>query len=367
MTKNIGLIRRGTGRAIFEEIPTPQIRPDEILVDAPGDDGTLVGCDYAGYVLEVGKAVKREFKKGDRICGFSHGGTESARHVQLTPLATHSHLNTGNDARPETGAFARQIVVKGDIQFHIPDHITFEAACTVGCGLMTATLALHKFLDLPFPASTTNASGAAINGSREHPTVLIYGGSTATGTLAIQLAKLSGANVLTTASPKNMQFVESLGADRVFDHTSCNIASQIREATNDQLALVFDCVSIDSTATICAEAIGSNVTVAKYVNLLDVPCPRADVDSIFFLAYGASGEAYIFEGEHYPAEPSYHEHVRAFAPIAEKLWAEGKLREHPQRLEGGGLQGAIEGMRVMKEGRYSGEKLVYRMEDTVEV
>lgn len=89
MPKNIGLVRRGAGNALLEEIPTPRIRDDEILVEvraialnptdwttleAPGDDGTLVGCDYAGYVLEVGNKVKRKFQKGDRIAGFSHGG-----------------------------------------------------------------------------------------------------------------------------------------------------------------------------------------------------------------------------------------------------------------------------------------------------
>jgi NADPH:quinone reductase-like Zn-dependent oxidoreductase len=390
MTKNIGLIRRGTGRAVLEGIPSPQIRPDEILVDvraialnptdwttleAQGDDGTLVGCDYAGVVLEVGKDVTREFKKGDRICGFGHGGTH---HKPSQSNHKHSRKTPGNDARPETGAFARQIVVKGDIQFHIPSHTTFEAACTIGVGLTTATLALHKFLNIPFPTATTtnpSAPNPAINGSTPntiitnttHPTILIYGGSTATGTHAIQLAKLSGATVLTTASPKNMQFVRSLGADFVFDHTSPTIGAQIRAATHNQLALVFDCVSIDSTAAICAQAIGERVQGAKYVNLLDIPSPRPNVESIFFLAYGASGEGYIFEGEHYPAEPTYHAHVREFAAVAKKLWAEGKLREHPLRLEQGGLQGAIEGMRVMKEGRYSGEKLVYRIEDTVEL
>lgn len=31
-------------------------------------------CDYAGVVEEVGPGVTKPLKKGDRVCGFAHGG-----------------------------------------------------------------------------------------------------------------------------------------------------------------------------------------------------------------------------------------------------------------------------------------------------
>lgn len=87
--KNFGLIRRGAGKAILEPIPVPKLQDDYVLVktvalalnptdwttlDAVGDDGTLVGCDYAGVVEAVGPKVTKDFRPGDRIAGFGHGG-----------------------------------------------------------------------------------------------------------------------------------------------------------------------------------------------------------------------------------------------------------------------------------------------------
>lgn len=47
---------------------------DWTTLDARGDDGSLVGCGYAGVVVEAGKAAMKIFKKGDRVAGFGHGG-----------------------------------------------------------------------------------------------------------------------------------------------------------------------------------------------------------------------------------------------------------------------------------------------------
>lgn len=181
LPQNYGVIREDTSRGVLKSIPLPSLPDDYILVEtatialnptdhttlaAPGANGTLVGCDYAGTVLAIGSAVSRPFKVGDRICGFGHGG---------------------NDLKPWTGAFARFIVVKGDIQIKIPDGVSWEDACTAGVGVATSGWALWKELGLNMPVLSEDGAGNAGSAS---DWVLVYGGSTASGSIAIQFAKL---------------------------------------------------------------------------------------------------------------------------------------------------------------------------------
>ncbi|KAF2967893.1 hypothetical protein GQX73_g5705 [Xylaria multiplex] len=337
--QNYGLIREGASNAVLKPIPLPQLQDDYVLVrtvavalnptdwttlDASGDNGTLVGCDYAGIVEEVGRAVTRDFKKGDRIAGFAHGG---------------------NDANPENGAFARVIAVKADLQVRVPEAVSFEAASTVGVGFGTAGYALYKVLGLPFPDEVLDSH---INDDNK-PTILIYGGSTATGTIAIQLAKLSGWNVITTCSPKHFDLVKDRGADMVFDYRAPNVGQKIYEASHGSITKVLDTVSTAGTAAICAAAFASQLDSRRtedliYCNLLNIDCPRDDVKSVFFLGYSLSGEFYIFETEQFPAQPEDLQFGKKWMPMAENLWAEGKVKNHPEKIGERGLLGCIGGV-----------------------
>lgn len=57
--------------------------------------------------------------------------------------------------------------------------MTFEAAATLGSGIITVGQSLFQSLALPLPES-----------AKRDTSILVYGGSTATGSLAIQFAKL---------------------------------------------------------------------------------------------------------------------------------------------------------------------------------
>jgi NADPH:quinone reductase-like Zn-dependent oxidoreductase len=154
--------------------PVPALRDDYILVKvraialnptdckhveyAQAAPGCVIGVDYAGVVEEVGSKVTKKFKKGDRVAGWTNGGNRSNR---------------------DDGAFAEYIVAKGDIQIKIPDNLSFQEAATLGCGTGTVGQGLYEHsygLELALPSKPTQ--------NKEY--VLVYGGSSATGTLGIQ-------------------------------------------------------------------------------------------------------------------------------------------------------------------------------------
>ncbi|KAJ6015903.1 protein TOXD [Penicillium herquei] len=325
----------------------PALRDDYILVKTkavalnPTDwkhvaflspPGCLVGCDYAGVVQEVGKNVQKSFKKGDRVCGFVHGG---------------------NAVQHEDGAFAEYITAKGDIQMRIPDNLGFQEAATLGVGITTVGQALYQSLKLALPSTPLKSP----------ETLLIYGGSTATGALAIQFAKLSGYTVLATCSPHNFDLVKQLGADKVFDYKDPNSAAEIRAQTNNKLKLALDTISIEQSAAYCDAALSTEG--GEYSALLAVGIERANVNDRWTLAYTAIGEEFMFGDTPWPAKPEDKEFAAGFWTLAEQLLADGKIKVHTPKVNPGGLNGVLNGLQLLKENKVSGEKLVYNLDETL--
>lgn len=293
--------------------------------------GVTVGCDFAGIVEAVGKDVKKQWKKGDRVCGFSHGC---------------------NPVQPEDGAFAEYIAVKGDIVMRLPDNLNFQDGATLGVGIGTVAQALYQTLKLALPTEPI----------KEATPILIYGGSTATGTLCIQFAKLSGYTVLTTCSPRNFDLVRALGADAVFDYRDPKAATEIKKSTNDNLKLCMDCIALEDSIKFCDEAISSSG--GDYGALLTVKIERENVKSHFTVAYTISGEDFKYGDKVIPGKPEDKAYAEMFFPIAETLLAQGKVKVHPPTVGKEGLKGVLEGLEMLKSGKVSGEKLVYNVEDT---
>ncbi|KAH7330218.1 putative zinc-binding oxidoreductase ToxD [Rhexocercosporidium sp. MPI-PUGE-AT-0058] len=355
---NRGLLKIGQGKSTVAPIPIPSVPDDSILVKtvavalnptdwqtldevpAPGFSHSLLGVDAAGIVVEIGKGVTKDFKIGDRVAGFSHGG---------------------NDRNPVTGTFANYILMKGDVSLHIPPSMSFEDAATLPCGIGTVGLAFYRHLELPtltFPVEEKSGGPG--------PYILIYGGSSATGSLAIQFAKLSGLTVITTASPRNFDFVKSLGADHVLDYHDPEVGSKINALTSNTLHLVLDTIAVPSSSSICAAALSTSPspdTKLLYVTLLPIAMSRPEVKNIFFLAYTISGEEFEIEGEVWPASPEDNSLARVFIGLFDGLLREGRIKTHPVGLREGGLEGILGGMMEMKEGKVSGQKLVYRISD----
>ncbi|OWB76950.1 hypothetical protein B5S32_g1107 [[Candida] boidinii] len=192
-----------------------------------GSEGCIVGTDVAGVVVSVGEGVKG-FEIGDHVSALAHGGYDlhptegvfqeyAIIHANLT--LKHKHLTKATESETSIG----------DIE-------TFEDAASVNLGLITIGMSFYHFLKLRF--NSEEQKGKAI---------IIWGGATATGALAIQVAKLLGLEVLTVASKKHEVNLKSLGASAVFDYHDSDVVDQIKKYGGDRIVYGFDTVSTEET------------------------------------------------------------------------------------------------------------------------
>lgn len=180
----------------YTDIEQPQIKANQILIRVyassvnPIDwkirNGMLklltgnkfpiiLGFDVAGEVLEVGEQVKH-FKVGDAI----YACLEST---------------TG-------GAYAECAAVSDQAAALKPSNMTDHQAAAVPLAALTALQALRDI-------------GQVKPGQH----VLVNGSSGGVGTFAVQIAKALGAEVAAVCSTRNIELVNTLGADQVIDYT----------------------------------------------------------------------------------------------------------------------------------------------------
>jgi NADPH:quinone reductase-like Zn-dependent oxidoreductase len=280
-----------------------------------------------GTVVQLGPEVRGEWKFGDRIAGVVHGS---------------------NKCDVNEGAFAEYALVRESVQMKAPDNVTDVEAATVGVALSTVGLSLYQQLGLPWPGSV-----------HAECWVMIYAGSSATGSIAIQLAKLSGAKVVTTCSPRNREFVKGLGADEAFDYKDTNCAQNIREYTKDSLHFVMDCFGGTLGSSICAGAMSSKGgRICSIIPGAEYPRPK-DVRRTTMLAYKICGEPWDFMGPVPPTEEDY-QFGRMFWKLATTLLEQGKVKVHPPSLRRG-MEGITAGLQELRDGAVSAQKLVYQI------
>lgn len=131
-----------------------------------------LGTDFAGVVEVVGASVTR-FAPGDSVFGAS------------------------------SGTFGQYIIVhEAGSMARLPHGLSLEQAGVVA---VAATTALQAVRDV----------GVVTSGQR----VLVNGASGGVGTYAVQIAKAMGAHVTGVSSSRNVEMVQSLGADTVIDYT----------------------------------------------------------------------------------------------------------------------------------------------------
>jgi putative PIG3 family NAD(P)H quinone oxidoreductase len=153
------------------------------------------GMELSGRVIDIGTGIT-SWTVGDRVCALVPGG-----------------------------GYAERAVVDAGLLLAVPDNVDLveaagipEAACTVWANVfMTA-------------------------GLRGGQSLLVHGGSSGVGSMAIQLAVALGITVFATAgSPGKVEFCNTLGA-RGINYRDKDFAAVIAEETDDGVDVVLDIV-----------------------------------------------------------------------------------------------------------------------------
>ncbi|HLP87322.1 MAG TPA: zinc-dependent alcohol dehydrogenase family protein [Nostocaceae cyanobacterium] len=168
----------------------------------------ILGCDGAGVVEAVGANVQK-FRPGDEVY-FCYGG-----------LGAHQ------------GNYAEYTTVDERFVAYKPKNASFAEAAAAPLVLITAWEALYE------------------RGRLEpKEKVLIHAGAGGVGHVAIQLAKLKGADVATTVStPEKADFVTQLGADQAILYKQTDFVQAVLDWTNGEgVDLAFDTVGGDVIA-----------------------------------------------------------------------------------------------------------------------
>lgn len=341
-----------------QQVPVPTLDRDEILVRTtavtlnPTDwkhiaflspPGVGVGCDFAGVVEQLGPDVKNStLKKGDRVCGFVHGGKDAGR-----------------------GSFAQYLKTNSELVAKIPDNVDDYSASSMGVGGETAVQALFHRLAIPVP----DFSNGAIPVKEDSPEILIWSGSTTVGQWAIQIAHISGFKVITTASPKNHQLLKDLGADDVYDYRDETTPQKI-SSKYPNLSKALDCISENGTQQLCVKSLGTrggDIVVLLKPDAEAIALRKGEVNIIHTLAYTALGRPFsygkaVFDQERVTADSNLiKEWLNGDQGLFHTLFQRGLVRGNKIKEMSGGLEAIPEGLKYLQDGKVSAEKLAYKI------
>ncbi|MGH7235406.1 MAG: zinc-binding dehydrogenase [Nitrospiraceae bacterium] len=221
----------GLEKLRYEERPDPKIEQDEVLVrvkacalnhldiwirqGVPGYPLSLPhisGCDVAGVVEQVGTEVAN-LAVGDRVYvspGLSCWQCKWCRSGRDNLCQSFKILGAQVD-----GGYAERVKAPGADVLPMPASLTFEQAAAFPLVSLTAW---HMLLTL--------------GGLRPGETVLVMGAGSGVGSIAIQIARLAGARVITTVgADEKIPKARALGADDVINHAKEDIPQRIKELT----------------------------------------------------------------------------------------------------------------------------------------
>ena len=174
----------------------------------------ILGRDLAGTVVEAGAGVK-DFKVGDRVWATSQG----------------------SDGRP--GTFAEFAAVDHRWLHPIPEGVSDEDIVALALVGVTSQLGLARYANL-----------------KAGEVLFISGGSGGVGSCVVQMAKILGARVITTAgTDEKVAACRDLGADLAINYKTQDVAAAIKGFAPDGVNVWWETVrepDFDQTVSLLA-------------------------------------------------------------------------------------------------------------------
>jgi NADPH:quinone reductase-like Zn-dependent oxidoreductase len=238
----------GYDKLLIEDAPKPHIRADEVLIavkaaginrldlwvrqGVPGHKFPLpmiLGTDIAGVVAARGELVKN-VNVGDRVAvmpGFADSTSDEA-------LSGNIHLarDYGVFGEHRNGGCAEYMDVPAVNLLRMPDWMSFTDAAACPLVFLTAYTMLRKAALQPGETILMHAAGSGVTSA------------------GIQIAKLMGATVITTAgSDDKLTKARALGADYCVNYRTQNFVEEAKRiAGRAGVDIIFDHVGPDTFA-----------------------------------------------------------------------------------------------------------------------
>ena len=223
------------------EMADPSPQAGEVLVEVKAS-----GVNPSDVKTRAGARGELQFP---RIIPHSDGGgiiTAVGEGVDQSRVGERVWIWNGAFGRAH-GTCAEMIALPSEQAVSLPDGTSFEAAACLG-----------------IPASTAYY-GMLCDGSIENQTVLVTGGAGAVGYYGIQLAKWSGASVISTVSGDEKAAVANdAGADLVINYRDEDVVAAIEDFTNGEGVDRILEVEFGGNLSVSEQVIKPNGTIAAY-------------------------------------------------------------------------------------------------------
>ncbi|KAI0199878.1 putative alcohol dehydrogenase [Astrocystis sublimbata] len=358
-TVGASTVSGGLQLEVSTDVPIPELpSPDHVLVRVlavalnPTDykspiffpaPGQPVGSDFCGLVVKCGGSRAAELQPGTRVCG-----------------AVFPYAPDTKGARIASGAFSEWVVADSRLLVRVPPTWNdLQGAALGGIGWGTVALALSDKDALDLQGSPSKPADTPLP-------VVVYGGATATGTMACQLLQLSGYKVIAIASPQSARLVRQYGASGTTAYTSPNCVDDARTLAGSPIRHVLDCITSPESAEICFSAIartGGRYACLEALNELWRTRKLIHVKEV--MGYEGLGVDTQFGDTNSiytrPENAKLSMICQNWRIEIQRLVDAGLLKSHPVREIPCSWEGILHGLGLLKNGEVRGQKLVVRI------